>query len=96
MTDREMIEARCKAEGLRISEWDEEHENGLTAKCGRYEVVSRDTDEEGPYVGDEGVLEVCVVGSAEYKNQSVSFSLLVDGYDMSYDVDDLSDLEPVV
>lgn len=37
----------------------------------------------------------CVVGSAEHRNQRVSFWLEVDGGYGSYDLDDVSTLEPV-
>lgn len=81
MDNKEMIEARCQREGLTIQAWDEEHENGLTAKLGRYTVVTPDYEDDGLYEGDEGELEACVVGAVQYGNQRVSFSFIPDGCD---------------
>lgn len=94
MTDRELIEARCSREGLTIQGWDEESENGLTAKLGRYTVVSPGHEDDGLYEGDDGELTACVVGAAQYNNQRVNFSFTAEGYDEGNDVRDLLVLEP--
>jgi hypothetical protein len=92
--ERVMIERFAKSEGLPISSWDAEHENGLTAKLGRARVVEDDED-HGLYGGDEGELEACVVGSEENRNQRVSLGLIIDGYDEASDVPDISAVEPI-
>lgn len=89
MTEREMIEDACKRQDFTIQEWDEEHENGLTAKLGRYTVVTPDYEDDGLYEGDEGELTACVVGAEQYHNQRVSFSFIPDGCDAGPDVRDL-------
>lgn len=95
MTDKEMIEARCQQEGLTIQGWDEEHENGLTAKLGRYTVTTDDYEEAGFYIDDEGDLSACVVGSEQFGNRRVSFAFTPDEMDMGNDVSELSILDPV-
>jgi len=95
VTEREMIERACKEHGLTIQGWDEEHENGLTAKLGQYMVTTPDYEEDGLYEGDEGELTACVVGAAKYHNQRVSFSFIGEGMDSGNEVSDLFALDPV-
>lgn len=94
MTDKEMIEQRCQKEGLPIQGWDEENENGLTAKLGSFTVVTDDYADDGLYIDDEGTLEACVVGAEEYHNRRVSFSFKTEGMDSSNEVRDLLALDP--
>lgn len=56
MTDREMIERHCEQEGLSVQGWEEDGPDGLTAKLGRYTVVSNDYEDDGLYEGDDGEL----------------------------------------
>lgn len=95
MNNKEMIEARCKQEGLTINSWDEEHENGLTAKLGRFVVTTDDDEDYGLYSGDEGELEACVVGSEQYNNRRISFSFVPDGLDGGTEVHYLYVLDPI-
>lgn len=95
MTDKEMIEERLQSEGLTAQSWVEDTENGLTAKLGRYQVVNDDEEDYGLYAGDEGELSACVVGSAQYGNQRVSFSFTLDDNDEGSEVHSLSVLEPI-
>lgn len=93
-TDQELIEARCKQEGLTITGW-AETDDGETALLGRYLVSTPDYDADGLYEGDEGVLSACVVGSTQYGNRGVSFSFTPEGYDGGVDVSDLWALDRV-
>jgi hypothetical protein len=93
--ERKMIEEACKREGLTIQGWDPDHENGLTAKLGRYTVTTPDYDDDGLYEGDEGNLTACVVGSEQYNNQRVEFTFIPEDYDSGPEVSDLTALEPV-
>lgn len=95
MTDKERIEERLQAEGLTAQGWVDDPDNGVTAKLGRYEVVSDDDEDYGFYSGDEGELSACVVGAAQYNNQRVCFTFILDGNDDGNEVQSLSVLEPV-
>lgn len=93
MTDREMIEQALAHNGFTVERWDEENENGLTAVvAGTFTVIEEDED-RGLYDGDSGKLEVCVVGSAENRNQRVYFGFVPDGYDEANEVVDLTALD---
>jgi hypothetical protein len=92
---KEMIEKACEREGFEIKEWDEEHENGLTAMLGQFEVVTPDYEDEGLYEGDKGTLMASIVGSEKYRNRRVSFGFMPDGTDGITDVDDITAVDPV-
>lgn len=91
---RKLIEARCQREGLTIRGW-ETTEDGETAKLGRYVVVTGSFEDHGLYQDDVGELSACVVGSVEFGNQRVHFSLTADGYDEGNEVQELSAVEAV-
>lgn len=94
MTDREMIEARCKQEGLTIQTW-RDTEDGETALLGRFAVTSNDYEDDGLYESDKGEVSACVVGAEQYNNRRVSFSFTPEGYDSGNEVRDLFVLDPI-
>jgi hypothetical protein len=92
MTEQDMIARYAESHGFTVRGWRDDEENGLTAELGRFRVIEDDED-RGLYVDDEGRLEACVVGAAEYGNQRVALSFTPDGYDSGNDVYDASVLE---
>lgn len=94
MTNREMIEERCKREGLTIQGWSET-EDGDTASPGRFLVVTPEYEDDGLYEGDSGELAACVVGAEKFGNRRVCFTFSPEGYDSGEEVHDLSVLDAV-
>lgn len=60
-------------------------------KTGQTVRVLADADEQGPfagtYEGDEGPLQIEVVGAPEYGNERLSFGIKAEGFDEFTDVD---------
>ena len=52
--------------------------------------VIEDDEVHGFYEGDEGVLVISRVGSAEYRNERVAVSILIDGTDSPMEIDTMA------
>lgn len=94
MTAKEMIEERCKKEGLTITGWSMT-DDGESANLGRWAVTSNEDEDYCLYEGDEGELSACVVGAEQYHNRRVCFSFIAEGMDEGNEVHSLSMLDPV-
>lgn len=94
MTNREMIEERCRREGLTIKSW-KDTDDGETAVLGAFLVSTPDFDDDGLYEGDAGELTAVVVGAEQYGNRRVCFSFTPEGYDGGNEVRELSALDPL-
>lgn len=96
MDERAMIERALARHGLNPDSWDEEAENGLTARFDNDWIVMEESEERGLYDGDTGKLSVCVVGAEEHGNQRVSFSFTPEGQDpdSGSEVEPFEDIEP--
>lgn len=94
MNNREMIEARCEQQGLRILSWSDT-EDGETALLGKFVVTTDEEEDYGLYVDDEGILTACVVGAEQYGNRRVCFSFITEGRDCGEEVHDLSALDRI-
>lgn len=90
--EHDVLKGYAKGQGFTVRGFRDDEENGLTAELGRFRVIEDDED-HGLYADDEGVLEACIVGSVEYRNQRVSLSFIPDGYDGGNEVYDPSVLE---
>lgn len=93
MTDRERIEEACNTQMLGIAGWDEDNDDGITAKLGRWVVVTPEYDDDGQYEGDVGELTACKVGAEKYGNERVVFSFTPDGTDGGIVIVDFSALD---
>lgn len=91
---KQMIESAVAREGYTVEEWRDDPGDGLTGVIGRF-VVAVEDENEGLYEGDEGVLEVSVVGAPQYQNERVWFGFTADGTDGGAEVKDVSTLDPV-
>lgn len=96
MDEKSMIERAVTRHGLTPDEWDEESENGLTARFNGEWIVLEEDEDRGLYDGDTGKLSACVVGAEEYGNQRVIFTFTPDSYepDSGNEVVPFEDVEP--
>jgi hypothetical protein len=92
---RKMIQADIDRRMFTAHDWlFNEDEGRIIASLGRFTVIDDDED-KGTYAGDEGELTAMVVGSQEYGNERVDYSILIDEYhDEPSDVD-INNVDPV-
>lgn len=93
--ERALIEAALARHGFTAESWDEEGEDGLTARIAGTFTVLEDDDDAGLFAGDSGTLYASVAGAAQHGNQRAMFWFVDEEYDYGdgNEVRDVSSLE---